>query len=125
VELGRAIRPLASAAIDVSDGLLADLGHICSNSGCGARIDLESLPQSKAMQANFSAEECERMSLSGGDDYELIFTVPSERILDVEAAITSGVRCTPIGRIVEGSNVECFRGGKRVEILKRGYDHFA
>jgi len=125
VPLGRTLRTLATAAIDVSDGLLADLGHICTQSGCGAHIDLELLPKSRAMHALFAAHECERMTLSGGDDYELLFTVPAERMLDVEAAISSGVRCTPIGRIVTGAGVSCFRAGCKVSIEQIGYDHFA
>ncbi len=125
IELGRAIRTVASAAIDISDGLLADLGHISTMSGCGAHIDLESLPKSPAMYSLFDAGECERLSLSGGDDYELLFTVPSERMLDVEAAIAAGVRCTPIGHMVEGASVNCYRGGQPVTIARAGYDHFA
>ena len=125
VQLGRVLRTLASSAIDISDGLLADLGHVCKQSRCGAHIDLESLPASSAMRALFDTNECERMALGGGDDYELLFTVPPERMLDVEAAIADGVRCTPIGRVVEGDGVHCFRGGAPVEFLRRGYDHFA
>lgn len=125
VSLGRTLRTLASAAIDVSDGLLADLGHICERSGCGAHIDIELLPTSSAMRALFAAEECERMSLGGGDDYELLFTVPGERMLDVEAAIASTeLRCTPIGRIVEGQGVTCYRAGQVVNVAQRGFDHF-
>jgi thiamine-monophosphate kinase len=125
VELGRALRSLASAAIDVSDGLLADLEHICEMSGCAAQIDLELLPQSSAMHAVFDAGVCERFSLSGGDDYELLFTVPSERLHAVERAIASGIRCTQIGRIVPGSGITCFRAGQPVTIARTGYDHFA
>jgi thiamine-monophosphate kinase len=125
VQLGRILRPLASAAIDVSDGVLADLGHICEMSRCGAHIDLESLPQSAAMHAVFDHDECERLTLSGGDDYELLFAVSPERMLDVEAAIASGLRCTPIGRMVEGAGVRCYRNGKQVTIARSGYDHFA
>jgi thiamine-monophosphate kinase len=125
VHLGRALRLIASAAIDVSDGLLADLGHICAMSGCGARLDLESLPISKAMRATFNADESERLSLSGGDDYELLFTVPPERTLEVGTATASGIRCTAIGRMIEGAGVSCFRAGQPVAIARRGYDHFA
>lgn len=126
VSLGRTLRTLASAAIDVSDGLMADLDHICERSGCGASVEIERLPTSTAMRAVFGAEECERMSLSGGDDYELLFTVPCERMLDVEAAIASvNVRCAPIGRMVEGSGVQCLRAGAPVSVARHGFDHFA
>jgi len=125
VELGRALRTVASAAIDISDGLLADLGHICTQSRCGAHIDLELIPNSQPMHALFDASECERMSLSGGDDYELLFTVPGERLLEVEAASALGVRCTPIGRVVAGKGVTCYRAGQVVTIAQHGYDHFS
>jgi thiamine-monophosphate kinase len=125
VQLGRTLRPLAGAAIDVSDGLLADLGHVCEMSGCGAHIDLESLPKSESLRALFDSEECDRLTLSGGDDYELLFTVAPERMLDVEAAIAGGVRCTPIGRMVEDAGVRCYRGGNPMNVARRGYDHFA
>jgi thiamine-monophosphate kinase len=124
VSLGRVIRTLASAAIDVSDGVIADLNHICTLSGCGAQIELESLPQSPAMQALFDVNECERLSLSGGDDYELLFTVANERMGEVTAALAAGVRCTQIGRMVEGSGVTCHRAGQPVTVIARGYDHF-
>jgi thiamine-monophosphate kinase len=125
VQLGRAIRTFASAAIDVSDGMLADLTHICTMSGCGAQIDLESIPKSPSMLALFDANECERLTLGGGDDYELLFTVPDERMRDVESAIAAGVHCTPIGRMVVGSGVACYRAGQVVQFATRGYDHFA
>ncbi len=125
IELGRAIRTQASAAIDVSDGLLADLGHLCKQSGCGARIEVESLPVSEASRSCFTQDECERFALTGGDDYELLFTVAPERMLDVEAAIAKGVRCTPIGRMTEGRELLCCRNGEPIVVPRRGYDHFA
>ncbi len=128
VQLGRAIRMFASAAIDVSDGLVADLGHICTMSRCAAHIDMESLPASMHMHELFAAEECDRFALSGGDDYELLFTVSSENILALQAAIASGVRCTPIGRITQGHaddmRVTCYRAGKPLTFKHGGYDHF-
>jgi thiamine-monophosphate kinase len=124
IELGRSIRAVASAAIDVSDGLLADLEHICTRSGCGAHVDIESLPKSRSMRELFAIPECERFALSGGDDYELIFTVSVEKLLEVEAAISSGVRCTPIGRMTESRELVCCRGGEPIAVQRRGYDHF-
>ncbi|MBC7984165.1 MAG: thiamine-phosphate kinase [Candidatus Obscuribacterales bacterium] len=124
LQLGRDLRKLASAAIDISDGLLADLSHICNASRCGAHIDMEAIPASASMRAIFSSAECEQMSLSGGDDYELLFTANNESILVVEAAIAAGVRCTPIGRIVEGDQVDCYRAGQKVAVERRGYNHF-
>jgi thiamine-monophosphate kinase len=125
VVLGRSLRSIASAAIDVSDGLLADLEHICTTSHCGARIEAETLPGSSQMQAVFSPIENERFILAGGDDYELLFTVPPERMLEAEAAIAGGVRCVPIGRMTESREIVCCRGGAPIPIERRGYDHFA
>lgn len=126
VELGRRIRTLASAAMDVSDGLLTDLNKLCAASACGAHLDLEALPQSAAMLATFGKQDAERYSLFGGDDYELVFTVPSDRLLQVEAAIADlDVRCTPIGRITEDCYVQCFRHGEAVVMTGVGFDHFA
>lgn len=122
VELGRAIREIASAAIDVSDGLLADMGHIASQSGAAARIDLASLPISQVMSNLFDRNECERFALSGGDDYELLFTVPKNRLSLMKSL---PIQCTQIGEVVEGSGVICHRSGQPVEFVNSGYDHFA
>ncbi len=126
IELGRRIRKLAGAAMDVSDGLLVDLNKLCAASACGAHLDLETLPRSPAMLATFGAAEAQRCALSGGDDYELLFTVPYERLLQLEAAIADlSVQCTPIGRIVEVGGVQCFSGGEPVSTPTGGFDHFA
>lgn len=125
IELGRKLRMHASAVLDVSDGLLADLGQLCRASGCGAHIDIEALPASTAMRKLFSTQEGEQFALAGGDDYELLFTVSPDSILKTEALIAQGVRCTPIGRLTEGSEVQCCRGGVPMQITKRGYVHFA
>jgi thiamine-monophosphate kinase len=122
VHLGRALREMASAAIDVSDGLLADLGHITSQSGVAARIDLASLPISPTMSKLFDRNTCERFVLSGGDDYELLFTVPKNRLLLMKSL---PVQCTQIGEVIHGSGVICHRSGQPVEFVNRGYDHFA
>ncbi len=125
VELGRAIRTLASAAMDVSDGLLTDLNKLCVASHCGAHLDLEALPKSEALLASFGVALAEQYALSGGDDYELLFTVPGDRLLQLEAAIANlPVRCTPIGRMLAGGGVACFRQGEQVSCGVAGYDHF-
>jgi thiamine-monophosphate kinase len=132
VQLGRALRRVASAAIDISDGLIADLVHICERSHVGACIDLSALPRSKALETMFDRATCERFSLSGGDDYELLFTAPSTvRVASIAEA--SKVVCTSIGRIVElgtagtsqSSPVVCMRNGQIVDVGVSGYDHFA
>jgi thiamine-monophosphate kinase len=124
VALGRCLRAHASAAQDISDGLLTDLSKLCAASNCGAHIDIEALPRSPAMNALLASGAQESYILGGGDDYELVFTVPPERALQVEAAIATEVRCTPIGRLVEHKQVKCFRAGVEVQPSAPGFDHF-
>ncbi|MEG0533229.1 MAG: thiamine-phosphate kinase, partial [Citrobacter sp.] len=73
---GQALRDLASAAIDISDGLISDLGHIVNASGCGARVNVDALPYSTVFAQHVEPEQALRWALSGGEDYELCFTVP-------------------------------------------------
>lgn len=97
---GRALRGVASAAIDVSDGLAGDLAHILSASGVGARIDVEKLPQSQQLRNNTTETDGYRLAASAGDDYELCFTVPKARQAALEAARPDlGVDFTRIGVI--------------------------
>ncbi len=126
VQLGRRIRGLASSAMDVSDGLLTDLGKLCAASRCGAHVDLDALPISHAAIATYGQQAAEQYALAGGDDYELLFTVASENLLSLESAIGDlAVRCTPIGRIMPGEAVQCFRRGEPVSMNITGFDHFA
>jgi len=124
---GQALRNLASSAIDLSDGLISDLGHILHASRCGARIDLDLLPYSGAMQRHVDPDQALRWALSGGEDYELCFTVPELNRGALDVAIAQlGVPFTCIGQIsgeVEGLHFS--REGKPVEFDWRGYDHFA
>ena len=106
VALGRALRALATSCIDVSDGLLADLGHVCAASGVGAQVDVEALPASGELRARFDAERRRALQASGGDDYEVCFTVPVDRGAEVLAvAAQAGVAVSRIGRILEGEGV--------------------
>jgi thiamine-monophosphate kinase len=126
VELGRKIRSLASAAMDISDGLLTDLRKLCHASSCGALLNLESLPASPALLATFGAAQAEQFALQGGDDYELLFTVAPQRWVQVQAAAADlAIICTPIGRMVAGQQIQCFRQGIPVVVQDNGYDHFA
>ena len=85
---GQALRERASSAIDLSDGLISDLGHILKASGVGARIDLDLFPTLRAMLRHVEPEQALRWALSGGEDYELCFTVPelNRGALDVALA---------------------------------------
>jgi len=125
VKLGRALRQHASAAMDISDGLLTDLKKLCASSHCGAELELASLPRSTAAPTLFDASRCEYFSLCGGDDYELLFTVHPNDLLRVEAICAQcDVRCTPIGRITADDGVRCYRNGQVVVVNDSGYDHF-
>jgi len=124
---GQALRDLASAAIDLSDGLISDLGHIVKASACGARIDVNALPYSQAMLRHVGAEQALRWALSGGEDYELCFTVPelNRGALDVALAHL-GVPFTCIGQMSADVEGICFiRDGEPVTFDWKGYDHFA
>lgn len=125
VAQGRALRRLAHAAIDVSDGLLADLGHVCAASGCAAQIDVEQLPLSGALRAACSPADAETYALAGGDDYELCFTAPPAVAPTIEAALEGvGPGARRIGRMVQGRGVTCLRNGVPFEPAARGYRHF-
>lgn len=122
----RALRGLASAAIDVSDGLLADLGHIARASGLGAELALEALPLDAAAVARFGVERARQWALGGGDDYELCFTVAPQRAGEVQALIASGrLNATRIGQLVAATGVRVRDGhGCALEIAHTGYRHF-
>lgn len=124
---GAALRGQASACIDISDGLLADLGHICSASGVGAEIDASLLPRSPALLGLHDEATVLQFALAGGDDYELCFTVPAHRLADVQADLSRlGCGVTRIGRIVEGEGVRVRDAdGQWLTIDHRGWEHFA
>lgn len=130
VQLGQTLRTLASAAMDVSDGLLGDLGKLCQASACSAQLELERLPASPSMRALFDAAASERFALLGGDDYELLFTVAAGRVPEFEALVqNTEPGCTRIGRITQRDPgqavVQCLRDGRAVVVPATGYDHFS
>ncbi len=124
---GQALRDLASSAIDISDGLISDLQHILKASGCGARIELDALPYSDALKNQVDAEQALRWALSGGEDYELCFTVPEINRGALKVALGhTGAGYTCIGQIgPQSEGVKFFREGKAVEMNLRGFDHFS
>ena len=127
VALGRALRGIATACIDVSDGLLADLGHVCEASGVGARVDVDALPASDALRVAFDAEQCRLLQATGGDDYELCFSAPADaREAVLRAAASAGVRMSRIGCIEEGAGVAArVAGGAIWSAPATGWEHFA
>jgi thiamine-monophosphate kinase len=119
------IREIASSALDISDGLVADLQHICDASDLGAVIDVENLPLSPAVKSLHNDSQAYLWALSGGDDYELCFTVPPEKMADIAMLIAQGkLQATVIGEMIAGSKVICEYEGEAFELAKTGYQHF-
>ncbi|QIU91972.1 thiamine-phosphate kinase [Yokenella regensburgei] len=123
---GQALRHLASSAIDLSDGLISDLGHILKASGCGANIVLDDLPFSDAVLRQVEPDQALRWALSGGEDYELCFTVPELNRGALDVAVGHfGVPVTCIGQITgDAEGMHFMRDGQRVTLDMKGYDHF-
>lgn len=120
LQLARAIGPYASAALDISDGLLADLGHICEASGLGAELRLDSFPVAE-LARSMNAENALETALTGGDDYQLCFTVP-ERHLDAIDKLQLPI--TAIGRMCKEPGIRCQLNGKSWLPHGSGYQHF-
>jgi thiamine-monophosphate kinase len=121
--LGQALRGIASAAIDVSDGVVADLGHILETSGVGAELHAAALPLSPAARDLPGARDA---ALSGGDDYELLFTAPPERRAEIQAlARRLDLPLTRIGAIHVEPGLQVLDEAEReLTILKAGWQHF-
>ncbi|OGN91460.1 MAG: thiamine-phosphate kinase [Chloroflexi bacterium RBG_13_48_17] len=112
------------AAIDISDGLIADLAHICKASKVSARINKDSVPTHPVLKSNFKSD-CQQLALSGGEDYELLFTASSQVINRVKQAISCPV--TVIGEITEGTPGQVIlidAAGKSIPWQKGGWEHF-
>ena len=130
VALGTALRGVARSAIDISDGLLADLGHICEQSCVAAVVEWDALPRSLLMRAMAGDAIVQSALLAGGDDYELCFTAPvAKRAAVLRAGTRTRTRVTRIGRIVHAPAgatgvVVVDRDGLPLRIAQRGFDHF-
>jgi thiamine-monophosphate kinase len=125
-EIGVALRGMASACIDVSDGLGGDLEKLCAASGCGAEVDAATLPISEALAGAVGREAAREYALTGGDDYELLFTVPLSRLGAMSHAMARGLGpVTRIGSLVAGSGVRVFARGGVMQFSQSGFDHFA
>ena len=120
--LGAGLRGLATAAVDVSDGLLADAGHIAERSGLRLVLDADALPLASLLQTGLDRDEAAALCLGGGDDYELCFCAPPSATGSILAlAGRVGVPCTRIGRAEHGSGVVC----PGVSLAQMGYQHFS
>jgi thiamine-monophosphate kinase len=125
-DIGVALRGLASACIDVSDGLGGDLEKLCAASGCGAEVDAAALPISESLLAAVGRELAREYALTGGDDYELLFTVPLARLGAMTNAVARGLGpVTRIGSLVAGKGVRVFARGGVMQFSGSGFDHFA
>lgn len=125
--VGQKLRGIASAAADISDGLLADVGHIAKASGVGVHIELGKLPHSDAVKRFIEADpRLVQLIYAGGDDYEIVFTAPLDLLEEVNAISAQyEVKITQIGKIVEGTGVEIIDNiGKTVQVSRRGFNHF-
>lgn len=126
-ELSELLIKRATAAMDISDGLAKDLGRMCKASGVGARVQVGQLPLSVAAQKAITAHpEFKELPINGGDDYEILATLPPKHAESFEeAALEAGISVTDIGEVVKGSGVELIGAdGKPVTLAKTGYEHF-
>lgn len=126
LEMGDCLRGLASAAIDISDGLAADLGHILKQSRVGALIYVDKLPLSSALSQSLDQEKSIALALTGGDDYELCFTLPVEKRELAEKKLSAlSCRYTCIGEIIPHPGLDLrYQDGKKYNGPIQGYTHF-
>jgi thiamine-monophosphate kinase len=125
VELGERLRHLARAAIDISDGLAGDLGHIASRSQIAAVVEYERIPRSSVFETLRTPELERDCVLSGGDDYELAFTAPRAQRAELEALSAElKLALTRIGTIEAGSGLRILDAKGKPLAHRGGYDHF-
>jgi thiamine-monophosphate kinase len=118
VELGIALQDIATSAIDLSDGLSRDLDNICQKSFVGANINLNALPMHCSLKDR-------QLALSGGDDYELCFTIsPQKKDLLKSLSEQLNIPLTIIGNILEGSNIHYYEDGEEIKLDIAGFEHF-
>ena len=123
--LGLALRGIATAALDISDGLLADLGHILRASGTGAILDWQAVPKPKLQRSQISESLLQQAVLAGGDDYELCFTSPAlhrEHLHRLSDQL--GLPLSRIGQITEDTSLQVLDGQVPMVLSQKGYDHF-
>jgi thiamine-monophosphate kinase len=130
VDIGLKIRDFASSCIDISDGLLADLGHLLKASHLQARIDLEKIPCMPALQQHLDQARHQHLILAGGDDYELCFTAPASARSAIEAlgaALQVNVTCVGSTHLAQPDAIGTIQTHYRhqpITLLKKGFDHF-
>ncbi|WIH26547.1 thiamine-phosphate kinase [Photobacterium damselae] len=125
---GQALRGIASAALDISDGLISDLGHILKQSQVGAEIDVTKLPLSPELLqfAGHNVEQAQKLALTSGEEYELCFTVPEHNRGALDTALAhAGVKVTCIGQLVPALGVTLKNSDVELDWQLTGWDHFA
>lgn len=123
--LGQALRQLATACIDISDGLAADLGHLLTASGAGATLIYEDLPLSDAVRNHIASTGDLSLPLCAGDDYELCFTVPPDRRVETDRLLGQlGLAGGAIGQIEAAPGLRILRHGESLPLNRFGYQHF-
>jgi len=123
---GQALREYATSAIDLSDGLIADLAHICKASSVGANIVLDDLPISTILNDTLGHENAVNLALSGGDDYELLFTVAEDNKVGMETTLAnSGIKITCIGQLNGSESITTTFNSVPVPISSAGFEHFS
>ena len=123
--LGLALRSIATSCIDISDGLLADLGHILKASNCGATIDLANIPCIELLKRNLDNPQFQEYLLAGGDDYELCFTAPlsqREAINLLSKQLNLPISC--LGKTRTDTGLPAYYQNNPIKLLKQGFDHF-
>lgn len=125
VQLGLALRGIATAALDISDGLLADLSHLLRASGVGAVLDWQAVPKSTRLQSHVNHSIFAQAVLAGGDDYELCFTAPMSqraRLRTLSEQLDLPLSC--IGQVTAATDLKVLDGPSAMELPQKGYDHF-
>lgn len=126
VELGKALRGIATALIDISDGLAADLGHLLTASGVGATVHFERVPVSSTVKQLQTTIDLQYLVIAGGDDYQFCFTVPDEKLQNVDIIRRQlNINVTDIGQIDETPGLRIKNNGTSLTIQRSGYEHFS
>jgi thiamine-monophosphate kinase len=125
VQLGLSARGVATAAMDLSDGLAGDLPKLAQASGLAAHVDIERLPLSAAMRAVAAIEQARDWAISAGDDYELLLAVAPQRLAELQAAAARlNLTLTAVGELRSGAGVTWSLNGEHFSPRSTGYDHF-